>query len=368
MRSASSGRLASLDGIRAVSIALVLAEHGWKTLPATLQASPVAPIIGNGGLGVFIFFVISGFLITHLLMEERVSSGTISIKNFYIRRSFRIWPAFYIFIATIGALGAFGAISLHLSELLHSALYVWNYTLGNNTWFLGHTWSLAVEEQFYLIWPLAFKLMDLKSSAIAAAVLIVVTPILRVGTYLLAPEWKGHIGMMLHTRADALMFGALTAMVYAEPKFRALLQSLFRKRLHLLAFLFLFILSPLLAARFGGAYSLSIGWTLEGCCIVLLLVWVMQNPSSLVGKVLNWKPLVHIGVLSYSLYLWQQLFLTDSNHTASGAFPINLLCTLLVAELSYHLVERPFLRLRYRFFHKPDSAYVLPESQLTAGR
>jgi peptidoglycan/LPS O-acetylase OafA/YrhL len=231
--------------------------------------------------------------------------------------------------------------------------------LGNRSWFLGHTWSLAVEEQFYFIWPLALKLMDLKTSTLAAAALIAISPLLRVGTYLLAPNWEENSGMMLHTRADALMFGALTALLYGEPKFQEFIKACFHRKLHLIAVIFLFVVNPLLVIEWGGSYIQSFGWTAEGCSVALLLVWSLQNPSGVVGRVLNSTPVVHVGVLSYSLYLWQQLFLTDLNHTISGMFPINLGFAIVAAELSYHLVERPFLRLRARHFDKPKYANMV---------
>ena len=109
-------------------------------------------MIDHGRLGVQIFFVISGFLITSLLLREKESTGSISLKLFYARRTLRIFPAFYLFFITIAVLSYLRLIELPRYDLLHAATYTMNYS-GNGTWWMGHLWSLSVEEQFYFVWP-----------------------------------------------------------------------------------------------------------------------------------------------------------------------------------------------------------------------
>lgn len=342
-------RIPSLDGLRAFSILLVLVGHGSATFPPTWHLPDwFASIIENAELGVYVFFVISGFLITRLLMAERSKTGTISIKNFYVRRTFRIWPAFYAFwIATV-LLAVVGVIKLHIGEALAAAFYYWNYYPAGQTWFLGHTWSLAVEEQFYFFWPLTLRLLGNRSARVFAAGVILVSPLIRLGTYVIFPHVHGHIPIMLHTRMDSLMFGSLAALLYDEPFFQRFLQNCYRYKLPAFAAVFAFLISPQLTRVWKGSYALSIGWSLEGLCIALILLWSIQQPSSVVGKLLNWGPVVHIGLISYSLYLWNQWFLTPLNHTVTGMFPLNALCVWAAAECSYRLVEQPFLRLRSR--------------------
>jgi peptidoglycan/LPS O-acetylase OafA/YrhL len=342
------GRIPSLDGLRAVSIGLVLLAHGSATLLASRAGSP--EMFGEyGQLGVSVFFAISGFLITSLLLAEFQERQKISLKGFYTRRVFRIMPAFYGYIAVVGLLTLSGAIATTGSDYLSASLFVWNYNFSADNWFLGHIWSLSVEEQFYLFWPLMLVLLKPRKAMGLAAGLIVLAPALRLGTYVLLPQSRGHIPIMLHTRVDALMFGCLAALLFDKAWFQRLLQRLYRWRLPAVAACFLLLVSPYLRHRFEGAYLLTVGYTIEGAAIILVLLWAIQNAHRPVGRLLNLRPVAFIGVMSYSLYLWQQLFLTNQNTTFTGRFPLNLLFVFLAAGISYYLIERPCLRLRRRF-------------------
>lgn len=294
------------------------------------------------------FFVISGFLITSLLLKERAQSGTINIKSFYIRRAFRIWPAFYALFAVVATLGLTHTISLHAGEAIAAGLYLWDYYPAGATWYLSHTWSLAIEEQFYFLWPLTLKLARNIGGVRIAIGVIALSPCIRVINYLVFPGLRGHIPVMLHTRADALMFGAALAILYCHADCQVFLQACFRLRLHIFASLFLFLISPVLACYLAGKYLLPVGWTLDGVAVVLMLAWTIQNPKSWIGKLLNSRLAVHIGLISYSLYLWQQMFLGHP-HSAIFRFPINFVLAFVAAEVSYKFIERPFLRIRARF-------------------
>jgi peptidoglycan/LPS O-acetylase OafA/YrhL len=354
---AVNNRIPSLDGLRAFSILLVLMGHGAATVPAGWQPSEwSSAIIENSSLGVYVFFVISGFLITRLLMKERQKTGNISIKDFYIRRAFRIWPAFYVFWLAVLILGGIGAIQLHVGEAIAAGLYAWNYYPGGQTWFLGHTWSLAVEEQFYLLWPVTLRLLGNSRGRFFSAAVILLSPVVRVATYFLFPQLRGHIPIMLHTRMDSLMFGSLAALLYDEPRFQRFLEKCYWLRLPALAAIFVIFVSSQLARVGKGSYLLTVGWTIDGCCICLLLLWSIQHESSTMGKLLNCGPIVHLGLISYSLYLWNQLFLTPLNQTVSGRFPLNFFILFAVAECSYRRVEQPFLRLRESVVKRSASA------------
>ena len=132
------------------------------------------PLHKIGNFGVKIFFVISGFLITLLLLQENSRTGSIDLKQFYIRRSIRLFPAFYFYILCIALADMLGVITLFSGDLLHAATYTMNYH-EERSWWLNHTWSLAVEEQFYLIWPSLICLVGMlraKNIAIAAILII----------------------------------------------------------------------------------------------------------------------------------------------------------------------------------------------------
>jgi peptidoglycan/LPS O-acetylase OafA/YrhL len=358
-----SGRLPSLDGLRALSIGMVVLGHCSATVrPINPGAASVLGFIGAGRLGVSIFFVISGFLITTLLVREHLSTHTISLKDFYIRRAFRIFPGFYAYWLVALVLTLLGYIHLSHSDLISAATYVWNYVPRKvDTWFLGHTWSLSVEEQFYLLWPLTLKFSGPKSGKWAALGVVVAAPFIRVGSYFLLPSTRPRIGMMLQTRADSLMIGALLALVCLNEDHLRILKRLARSWLIPVASLCFLVIDTSLTARFKGAYLLPIGFSLQNLIIVLLIAHVVFYEKTLLGRILNNQVVVHVGLISYSLYLWQQLFLTTNNTTFTGMFPWNIVCAFVAAELSYSLLEKPFLRWRNRFSTAPENA-AAPES------
>lgn len=204
------GRIPSLDGVRAFAITLVLVAHSLKWLEQT-RFQPLLRIFGNGALGVEIFFVISGFLITRLLMQESYTTGRISLRQFYLRRTFRILPAFYAFLAFAGILAAAGYVSPARADFLAAGTFLWNYTRRTDE-ARAHLWSLSVEEQFYLFWPLLLMLIGNRRARIAAGLLVCAAPFIRLGTYAVWPAMRAYIPVMMHTRIDALMFGCFAAL------------------------------------------------------------------------------------------------------------------------------------------------------------
>jgi len=146
----ASTRIPSLDGLRAVAILFVLFAHCSITFPPGLvSVNFILPLL-NGGLGVTIFFCISGFLITRLLIIEFEKTGEVSLKGFYIRRSFRILPAYWCFLLFVVVLNVAKIQEISVPNLLSGLFFVMNYSPANVRWILQHLWSLSVEEQFYL--------------------------------------------------------------------------------------------------------------------------------------------------------------------------------------------------------------------------
>lgn len=346
---AQQTRIPCLDGLRALSIGLVISGHASFAYNTTELGRLFKKFFGNQELGVSIFFVISGYLITWLLLEEQKREGTISLKAFYVRRAFRIWPAFYFFLAVMALLGALGSITLHSRDLYSAMLFVWNYHPATSDWWVGHSWSLSVEEQFYLLWPAAVLLLNRRSVFRLAAAIILFSPLIRLCWYFLFPEWRGRMSIMLHTRADTLMFGAVLALLQGEGWFEEKFRKLGGPALAIAAALFIFIVSPVLKEHFRGSYLMTAGYSLEGLFIAYLIYWLVRNSHGWIGIMLNSRPFVHVGNLSFSLYLWQQFFLTEKSPVLAGVFPWSLVFTYLAAELSYRLVERPFLRMKKRW-------------------
>jgi len=346
-------RIGGLDGLRAISIAAVIALHISQRFGGSQWVTMFSPD------GVSIFFVISGFLITTLLLKEFDSAGTISLKQFYLRRTFRIFPPIYTYLAFLLIYVQFAHLTLPWSTFLSSVFFVRNYSTAPDFGLTMHTWSLAVEEQFYLVWPLALIWMLSRRGKVAAAklaiVLILVSPLLRIATKLSGikafdnKEW-----IMLHTRMDILMFGCLAALAIGTPLFERVYRAV--TRFWWLLVLEFVVLTHLLEWRFGHLYSHVIGMTVDGAAIMFFLVWCTRNPQHPVGKFLNSKPMVEIGILSYSMYVWQSFFINVSSSW------MMLPLILITSYASYRLIEQPALRLRDRLVRKERRTASIPAS------
>jgi peptidoglycan/LPS O-acetylase OafA/YrhL len=343
-----SSRIPSLDGLRAISIAMVLAGHAASGIPALRDRPLLLYTVFNGSRGVNVFFVISGFLITSLLLREDRLTGRISLRQFYIRRAFRILPPFWIFLGTIVLLWKLGAFETRWAHLAVAFTFLRDYIAGD--WWTGHSWSLSVEEQFYLLWPAAMVLAGRRRSLWIASGLIVAAPAIRVLSHLFVTGRFGPIEFfMFHMRVDSLMFGCALALVQNSPRLDGFAKRVLNWPGMLLALCFFLFLSGYLNYRFQGYYLLPFGYTFEAITISYLLLYFVRSPDSVGGRLLNSRFLVHVGVISYSLYLWQQLFLTDLLRSRLSNFPVNLIAAFVAAELSWRLVEQPALRLRQRF-------------------
>lgn len=325
-------RLHSLQGLRAICISLVVLSHvsGTQNFPR----SHLLEIYGN--LGVRIFLVVSGYLITAQLVREYERSGSISLKRFYARRTLRIFPAAYAFMV-VAAVTHWSV--LRPGNILTALTYSVNYYQhGHHV--LGHLWSLGVEEQFYLLWPLSL-LLFFRNRLWIVVWAIAAGPPLRIIFYL---AW-GRPGLdhPFPVFMDALAMGAAVSML--EPKLLRWQQA-FASRW------FLFIpgvtaLLPLIQLWNTRVYQVF-GLTALHLGIALSLKHVMMRRYSL----LNIWPVMWLGAISYSLYLWQQIFLDRGSSRLWTAFPLNLLLSILLATASYHLIEQPFLRLRERWTGK----------------
>jgi peptidoglycan/LPS O-acetylase OafA/YrhL len=336
-----ANRLPGLDGLRAISILLVLRGHLGGTPTILFGPSWIAGRLAE--FGVRVFFVISGFLITTLLIAENERSGTISLRDFYIRRTYRIFPAFYTYLAIFAVLASRGLIELMDGDRLAAATYTMNYHRPRS-WYLGHLWSLSVEEQFYLVWPALMLLLKKRNALIVAALAVAAAPFIRVAIFVLMPEHRPGIGETFPTVFDALAAGCLLAGVrqrlLAVPGYSAFSSSRAFVAVPLLA------LGALFVRRVSFDYL--VGQTIQNVAIALTVDAVVRNPQSIFGRFLDAAPVAWVGRLSYSLYLWQQPFLNRHGHHWLQSFPLNVILAFVFASLSYYLVEQPVLRLRER--------------------
>jgi peptidoglycan/LPS O-acetylase OafA/YrhL len=359
----------SLNGLRALSISIVIASHIIKPNDVgAIQIPFPFSILIDGNFGVNVFFVISGFLITTLLMAEEDKTGTISLKNFYIRRIFRIFPAYYFVLLVYFILQSFSIMSFTTQSWLSSIFYYKYFVKGNIE--MDHFWSLSMEEHFYLIWPLVFLTFKKYRVYFAFGVILLVC-VGRVYAY----SSGMNVWNITPLRIDAIMIGCLFA-IYHE-RIRSWLAAHFNYKYLLLLLLVLFINSRYFE-ELNRLHRLHLGFLLTPLGVG---VSVGTLTNSLIGMLLifsihykNWwfsflnaPAMNYIGKLSYSLYLWQHLFTMSTRVGVLSTFPINLCCIMAAALFSYYLIETPFLRLKSRFESRsaPKLAVALSDSALT---
>lgn len=309
--------------MRAISIGMVLLGHGFHT--AYFPHNPVTAWLSQFSMfGVTVFFVISGFLITRLLLQEREKHGRIQLKAFYLRRALRIFPAAFVFITIM-------AVLVRPRFLLEAYTSTFCYIYEPNPWVLSHLWSLSVEEQFYLLWPPALVAAFAFRRWIGVAI-VAAAPLARL---LVAHLTHGRGAKFFPCVADALMVGCLLAMYY--PALQEHCAVLKRP-----AALLLLVAALLVCQRLGWHewYQIYFGG-LQPVLMALLTFALVERAD----PILNNRVIQAVGVLSYSLYLWQQPFLNPSMHRWWTGFPMNMVLAFLCALLSYFLVEQPFVNL-----------------------
>ncbi|MBB5062412.1 acyltransferase [Granulicella mallensis] len=343
-----SRNIPSLDGLRAFSILLVIFAHSSWYLPSWItQNSIFHSVIGNGYHGVAVFFVISGYLITTLLLREFDKTRTVSLKHFYFRRTLRIFPPFYFFLGIMGILWAIHVIPEDPRSFIASLTYTWAYYPGAHGYFITHTWSLSIEEQFYLIWPLLFVFLHRRSKLIAASALFIVAmPFIRVLFYFILPNLRGHEFYMVHGWIDTMMVGCLLALVKHQGKWKAWQQRYINgwtvSAMAIIAFYINPVVTAALPKRSSGIFALGISPTVTAFCIGGILMYLTSTGNPLILRLFNNRAIRHVGVLSYSLYLWQQLFMSHQ----FSFLPYGYLYAFAIAECSFWLVEKPSLHLR----------------------
>jgi peptidoglycan/LPS O-acetylase OafA/YrhL len=339
--SGQAGRISSLDGLRAISIVFVFFGH----IDGTLHASPLFHWLPFADFGVRVFFVLSGFLITSLLLKELEVTQKISLKNFYMRRIFRIFPASYTYILIVFIFAEFHLIFLNAHDILHAVTYTSNYYNGRS-WYVGHLWSLSVEEQFYLLWPLMLGLSGRRRGMIIAALVCLFVPVIRMTEFHYILASREGMGAWFETAADSLAIGCLLAGTRNWLSRQSAYMKFLSSRL--------FVIVPILILSMNYwhlhlRYKYSIIWPIMNLGIALSIDWCIRFPDNAMGRFLNWRPVAFVGVLSYSLYLWQQPFLNRNVNSLLTSFPVNVAFAFCAALASYYLVEKPFLKLKKHF-------------------
>ncbi len=347
------GYLPTLDGWRAVAILGVMAAHATDRLFIDGGAWPNEFWYGvtrYGAKGVDVFFGISGFLICSRLIEEIDARGRIDLKGFYIRRFFRILPPYFVFLGAVSLLGAAGVFAVTGPEVASSLLFLRNYypVAGPAGWYTGHLWSLAIEEHFYVIWPSLLALWGLRRARWGVAILSVALAAWRVLEFRmqfgagLIPE-LGFYGRT-DVRLDALLWGCWFALVGSLPWVKALMTR------YLNGPVWMVFLAILLACMVRQP-PLALMW--QSILIPLVVVGTVVRPTSVVSQVLELAPVRWVGRLSYSLYLWQQVFLVGAEAGplplgVSQTLPLNIPIVFALSIVSYYGIERPMIKAGHR--------------------
>lgn len=299
-----------------------------------------------------LFFAISGFLICSRLLEEDAAFGRISLRDFYIRRAFRILPPAMAYLAVIAILASLGTITVTSTEWWASALFFRNYlptSLIHHGWggYTVHYWSLAVEEHFYLLWPAILVLSGRKRAKWSALTLIAIDTAWK--------AWDAHynlvgnllpgtlVGSRTDIRIDGLLAGCLAALLLADPNWA----HKFRRFLNLKTWAACCI-AYLSIPIFSRHHHYTV-W--ESLLLAAIVSATVVHPTTFVARFLELKWLRWIGRLSYSLYLWQQLVLFRQARVPlwlAEKFPLNVLTLLVLAAVSYRFIEKPLIRLGHK--------------------
>ena len=350
-------RITALDGWRGVSILLVicghLVEYRWRGSPQAFT-SQLADVFAT--LGVCIFFVISGLIITKLALREHDISTRFSASNFYIRRLIRIVPPLYVYLLFVLLLTASGSITQNNYQTLKAAAFVCNLPQSACGWFAGHSWSLAYEEQFYLLFPFLFILLGRHMRVVISFLFLILVgvPLMRYALHLGQPWFMiAHAtfyfsficaGSLVASYSDAmkrlcssrnamliscaavLLLGATLALdlvAHANPAWGRLSRA---------QALLIPALQPLCVAWLVGASVYARGWS---------------------QRVLNAGPLQFAGMISYSLYLWQQVFTSDPSNYRGAHWLLFYPLLIVCAGLSYYFVEQPCVRFAKHLTRPP---------------
>lgn len=356
-RGMSGRHLPSLDGVRGIAIILVLLWHAWPT-PWTVY----------GAVGVDLFFVLSGFLITGILADARDS--THRARTFYVRRALRIMPLYYgvLFLVFVVVRVVYRPHNLVYLQLLRDQVWYWTYTTNwliafshSHIDYLGHFWSLAVEEQFYLLWPVIVWNTSRKTACRIACGAIVGALLCRLTLAALGVWWYPMYGLT-PCRLDSLGVGAAIALALRGPgDIRTATRQIMRRLLYATVVAIALLLVLTIADQYGGMPSLWLPHSVDLTVVALvsgLLVTVaaMREPRILQGRVLR-----TMGLYSYGLYVIHPLVLAWLRSIAQlERLPfvcgvVGVVISYLLAWLSYHGFEKHFLRLKSRLAPTRDN-------------
>ncbi len=348
-----SGYIPQLDGLRAIAVVFVILFH---TQP---QWFP------GGYLGVDIFFVLSGFLITGILLREFDRTGRIAFGRFYVRRALRLLPALLL-LAVVLCIAYLVVLSPdEREESILAVLAAVGYATsplaagGADMGSMLHAWSLSVEEYFYVLWPLGLivilRLTRRSRAWIAVAGVTAAAVAYRLIVVFVGWPWE-RVYYAADTRSEQLLIGCLFAFLVADRRLRA------KASLALPALLVLCLLVVVPQPILGPVYVYG-GSTVIALIAAVLIASLVVTPARGVARLLSLKPFLWIGKRSYGIYLWHApaaALIAMSLPEWVPLLPADIVLTFAIAAVSYRFVEQPFLRMKVRF--GPRSARATPQA------
>lgn len=339
-----ASHLPGLDGLRGVSIIMVVLSHIFISTPYK-NSFP-------GDSGVEIFFVISGFLITTLLLKEKIETGNISLRKFYIRRIFRIIPVAYLYLIVLIVLNIYQNLNISSISFVKAFAFIQNLpTKGSYNWYTAHYWSLSVEEQFYFTFP--FLLCYNLNKYIKLTLLIVlIIPIIGLLGYTKTGIFYSnkivHIGTFLIVnllgKTICILIGSLLSILLFKGVIN-LKNNLLTRYIGVVLFIWAILMhteTSIFNIPYCGVFLFPL---IIGIVIVLNL-----NKESFFCKILSSSILIYIGLLSYSIYIWQQLFSKPNESILkNNSVILNLLVLFVLSNLSYFFYEKRFIKIKKHF-------------------
>lgn len=335
------GYVSGLDGLRAFAILLVMLSH------ANFQ------FFQNGGIGVPVFFALSGFLITTLLLEEFKKYNKIEFKAFYIRRTFRLFPALYCMLLFTFLYALFFNSKMYddiVTEIIAAGLYVYNLSWIWNVKqvMLYHTWSLGVEEQFYLIWPILLFIF-LKYNSIKWLSILLTVFILFIGineTFVLFNN--SGISILNSITNESIFMGCLVAIL----RWKGMILFKIPSWIAFLSIISIFLLGMFPHDTFNSFFEKRT----PGVFAILIILYLIRDKNDLLSKIFTNKLSVFIGKISYSLYLWHlpvfKVFSFDSSLPSLVSFFGKFIVSLLFALLSWFLLEKKAITYGHKWSKK----------------
>lgn len=389
-----AGRIPELDGIRGIAILLVLLWHLF-VLPMQEDFAPhnfAYRVFQVGGLfwsGVDLFFVLSGFLIGGILLDQQAARNLFSV--FYLRRAFRILPLYYALLLSYWLARCLAPTLLaapKFEELFGQPLNFWGYLFfGQNLWmaaynqvgmgYLNVTWSLAVEEQFYLLLPALIRFVRTHWLPWVLFAGIASAPLLRTQLYFAGPQHGVGIYVLLFCRADALLIGVACALLIRRAGWWQWLQQQVRRLYVLFGFLLAGAAGLSLSGQSIGSFHISIwGYTWMALLYAVFLLIAISEKRGLISFLVRLKPLRELGCIAYSVYLFHDVLARavfalafdgrSPLRSTGGAWGWKLLAlflTILLAKFSWHYFEKPLIQRGHKYQYTRNAEPVQPAAR-----